>query len=132
MTAAKNKGKFDDIFSARAAEDPEANNTVGGDKRDSNEQQDNMPAEAIPAAAANYASPLKRGPGRPPGKRSKATQDGTYTQVTAYIPKTTHADVMKKLTLAKYDALSSGVNSGKVPDFSELVNELLTEWLAKE
>lgn len=62
------------------------------------------PAKAVPAK--------KRG--RPSGKRS----DAEYVQTTAYIHKDTHRDV--KIALLK---------SGSELDFSELVDDLLSNWL---
>lgn len=54
----------------------------------------------------------KSGPGRPQARRS----DPDYTQVTAYIPKTLHKQA--KIRLLQEDK-----------QFSELVEELLAEWL---
>jgi hypothetical protein len=48
---------------------------------------------------------------RAPGKRS----DPDYTQITAYIRKETHENVMRKIY--------------KRQEFSELLEELLTEWM---
>lgn len=53
--------------------------------------------------------------GRPAGKRSS----DDYTQVTAYVRKDTHRDV--KIAL---------LQSGSEHDFSDLVQELLSDWLA--
>ena len=67
-----------------------------------------------PSPAPTVApSPKKRG--RPSGKRS----DTDYIQVTAYIQKDRHRGV--KIALLK---------SGDEQDFSELVDELLGQWLA--
>lgn len=55
--------------------------------------------------------------GRPKGKRSNPD----YEQVTAYIRKTTHRDV--KLAL---------LQAGEDQDFSDLVEELLTEYLSTQ
>lgn len=55
----------------------------------------------------------KKGKLKPPGKRS----DPNYTQITAYILKDTHEDVMRRIY--------------KRQEFSELVGELLTDWLKK-
>ena len=68
--------------------------------------------------AANPAplrmSTKRRGKGRPPGKRS----DPDFEQVTAYIRKQTHQHV--KIALLQE-------NQGQ--EFSELVENLLVEWL---
>ncbi len=53
----------------------------------------------------------KNGKSRAPGKRS----DPDYTQITAYIRKETHENVMRKIY--------------KRQEFSELLEELLTEWM---
>ena len=55
--------------------------------------------------------------GRPKGKRS----DSNYEQVTAYIRKSTHAAV--KIELLKNS------QKGAKQEFSELIQELLEEWL---
>jgi hypothetical protein len=55
-----------------------------------------------------------RRPGRPNGKRS----DENYTQVTAYLLKNTHQAVKIRL-----------LQEGKGREFSELVQELLDDWL---
>ena len=67
-----------------------------------------------PAPPETIAPAKKRG--RPSGKRS----DAEYVQVTAYIQKDRHRDV--KMALLK---------AGGDQDFSELVDSLLTAWLAK-
>lgn len=59
-------------------------------------------------------SEAPRRPGRPNGKRSNEA----YTQITAYIQKTTHRDVKKIL-----------LDDSKGRDFSALVEELLAKWL---
>lgn len=56
----------------------------------------------------------KKRRGRPSGKRS----DSEYCQVTAYIRRETHLGVQVLL-----------LQEGKVRDFSELVEELLTKWV---
>jgi hypothetical protein len=55
--------------------------------------------------------------GRPKGKRS----DSNYEQVTAYIRKETH-------TAVKIELLKESQN-GQKQEFSELIQELLDEWL---
>lgn len=59
-------------------------------------------------------APVVRGPGRPRGKRS----DPSFAQVTAYIPEATHRAV--KIAL---------LQEGEGREFSELVDELLSDWL---
>jgi hypothetical protein len=54
----------------------------------------------------------KKGPGRPPGKRTNPA----YQQVTVYIPRALHDKV--KIAL---------IQEGR-KEFSELVEELLTDW----
>lgn len=53
----------------------------------------------------------KNGKSRALGKRS----DPDYTQITAYIKKDTHENVMRKIYKQK--------------EFSELIEELLTDWM---
>jgi hypothetical protein len=48
-------------------------------------------------------------------KRKGKRSDPDYTQITAYIKKSTHEDVMRKIY--------------KRQEFSELLEELLNEWL---
>lgn len=55
----------------------------------------------------------KKGKLRPPGKRS----DPDFTQITAYVRKDTHEDVMRRIY--------------KRQEFSELIEELLADWLKK-
>ena len=55
----------------------------------------------------------KRGTSRAIGKRS----DPSYTQITAYIRKETHENVMRKIY--------------KRQEFSELIEELLDQWMKK-
>ena len=72
--------------------------------------------DIVPEASAPTAppSPAPR-IGRPPGKRS----DPAYDQVTAYIPKALYRDVRILLLQEWQDQ-----------EFSELVAELLSAWLA--
>jgi len=75
--------------------------------------------EAVPIAPPTplpVETPAPRRPGRPPGKRS----DPGFAQVSAYIPADLHHEV--KLTL---------LQERKGREFSELVAELLAEWLAR-
>lgn len=53
----------------------------------------------------------KNGKLKTPGKRS----DPSYTQITAYIKKDTHENVMREIY--------------KRQEFSELIEELLTDWM---
>ena len=65
---------------------------------------------------SDISSPKALAPrrGRPTGKRS----DPDYEQVTAYIKKATHIDI--KIAL---------LQDGQGREFSELVEDLLSEWL---
>jgi hypothetical protein len=56
-------------------------------------------------------SAQKNGKLKTPGKRS----DPSYTQITAYIKKDTHENVMREIY--------------KRQEFSELIEELLTDWM---
>ncbi len=60
--------------------------------------------------------PVKKPKGRPKGKRSNPD----YEQVTAYVKKETYRKT--KIALLEQDKFS---------DFSELVEELLSEWLTR-
>ncbi len=71
------------------------------------------PAEAPPPLPPEAPAPRK--PGRPPGKRS----DPGFVQVTAYVPGDLHHAV--KLALLQE-------RQGR--EFSELVADLLSEWLS--
>ncbi len=74
-------------------------------------------APSTPKPRARTQSPdVPKRRGRPSGKRS----DGEHVQVTAYIQRKTHRAV--KLALLKDEGS---------PDFSELVEELLSKWLKK-
>lgn len=59
-------------------------------------------------------SAIKRGRGRPTGKRS----DPDFEQVTSYIRRQTYANVKIEL-----------IREGQRREFSELVEELLSKWL---
>lgn len=82
------------------------------------------PVEVLPELAPPIASPspalldppAPRGPGRPRGKRS----DPTFDQVSAYLPHALYHQV--RLELMKDD---------KGQEFSELVHELLADWLKR-
>lgn len=63
------------------------------------------------------------------GKRPRSGPGGDYTQVTAYIPKQIHCDVMKLVATAKYNTKHS---TNKAPDFSDLVAVLLENWLKEQ
>lgn len=58
---------------------------------------------------------IRRGPGRPPGKRTHPD----YQQTTIYIPRTLHDQV--KIAL---------IREGR-KEFSELVETLLTDWISE-
>jgi hypothetical protein len=73
------------------------------------------PTPAAPPSPAPVDAPAARGPGRPRGKRS----DPTFDQVTAYVPHGLYHRV--RLALLEDD---------QGQEFSELVAELLTGWLA--
>jgi hypothetical protein len=64
-----------------------------------------------PKSAVKGNSEANNTKSRTPGKRS----DPDYTQITAYIRKETHETVMRKIY--------------KRQEFSELLEELLTEWM---
>ena len=72
--------------------------------------------EAVPkvSRSASKGDEPKKKRGRPNGKRS----DSEYNQVTAYIRKDTHLGVQMLL-----------LKEGKVRDFGELVEKLLSKWV---
>jgi hypothetical protein len=86
--------KFDGILSAKA-KNGEAKKTVRAKMENAS------------------ATGQKNGKLRTPGKRS----DPDYTQITAYIRKETHENVMRKIY--------------KRQELSELLEELLTDWMKK-
>ena len=70
---------------------------------------------SVKGKRAKKAAPAQpRASSRPPGKRS----DPDYTQITAYIRKGTHEDVMRAIY--------------KRQELSELIEELLAGWLKKQ
>ncbi|MEO1297271.1 MAG: hypothetical protein AAFW75_16080 [Cyanobacteria bacterium J06636_16] len=76
--------------------------------------------EPMQAATVLDASPPRRGPGRPPGRRS----DPDYTQISAYIP--------LDLLLAVQDELAAERREKRqrtARPVSDLVEELLSQWL---
>jgi len=77
---------------------------------------DEAPAlQAAPAAASAPTQPSERRRGRPPGGKRN---DPDYEQVTAYIRKDIHRRA--KIALLKED---------RKIEFSELVDQLLADWL---
>lgn len=91
--------KFDGLISAKTKQDTKTSTSVKTTRT--------MPSAAV---AVNTAK-QKNGKARTPGKRS----DPDYTQITAYIKKDTHENVMRKIYKRK--------------EFSELIEELLTDWM---
>lgn len=65
---------------------------------------------------SRVAVPERRGPGRPPGKRS----DPDYRQVTGLIRKETHVAVLKQM-----------LDEGRSRDMGELLEELLQRYYLK-
>lgn len=80
-----------------------------------------VPIAPPPAPPAD--TPTLRRPGRPKGKRSN---DG-FEQVTAYIPLELH----HKIKLALLQEQAGRKRGEKRREFSELVAELLAEWLTR-
>lgn len=89
--------KFDGILSVKAIDKPKTKSK----KSETGVQQETI----IRPAAKELTKRI--------GKRSNPD----YTQITAYIKKNTHEDVMRKIY--------------KRQEFSELLEELLSEWLKK-
>ncbi len=72
------------------------------------------PPPAAPPCPAPAEAPAPRGPGRPRGKRS----DPAFEQVTAYVPRALYRRVRVAL-----------LEADRGQEFSELVAELLADWL---
>ncbi len=94
--------KFKSLLDAAKGREPEPE-----PEKLSQELEVNQPQQAAPSQPSQ-----KRG--RPKGKRS----DPDYEQVTAYIRKDTHRDV--KIAL---------LSEGNGREFSELIQEMLEQWL---
>ena len=83
-----------------------------------------QPSPAIaPIAVGSITSP--RGRGGPPGKHSNPD----YTQATAYVRSEVHDAVQLKLWQLK---IAKKQKKGKKLEYSELVEELLVEWLERQ
>lgn len=84
-------------------------------------------SDALPKSQAKPAppseKPAKRGPGRPPGRRS----DPGYTQISAYIPLELLQDVQDALAAERR---TLGTRTPR--PVSQLVEDLLSEWLAAQ
>ncbi len=93
------------LDAARGREQEEKDAPASGARKETRKRASASP----PAPAA-----VKRGRGRPTGKRS----DPDFEQVTSYIRKQTYADVKIEL-----------IKEGQKREFSELVEELLSKWL---
>ncbi len=82
------------------------------------EEEERVPATRKgPRKKESASSPptaVKRGRGRPTGKRS----DPNFEQVTSYVRKQTYANVKIEL-----------IKEGQKREFSELVDERLSKWL---
>jgi hypothetical protein len=76
-----------------------------------------LPAISKAGQQAQAQTPV-RGRGRPPGPAGGKRDNQEYTQASAYIRKDTHRRVKAALIL-----------EGKGREYSELVEELLNEWL---
>lgn len=93
--------KFDGLITAKPKQ---------GDAKKAVSKKTVAQAEATASTIATSAG-QKNTKARTLGKRS----DPNYTQITAYIKKDTHENVMRKIYKQK--------------EFSELVEELLTDWM---
>jgi hypothetical protein len=69
---------------------------------------------ATPSDIAHAGVSTRRGPGRPPGKKT----DNDFVQVTIYIKDETHRAVKKAL-----------LDEPRKKDFSDLVEDCLSKWL---
>lgn len=116
MSRDERAGKLKGIFDAVKTRVPEPD----FDAETQSEQEEELTAIA-PAAEAEpkvAIDPPKRG--RAKGKRSS----NDYKQVSAYIPAAMHLQVKQKLLR---EAIAAG--EAKPKEFSDLVCELLAEWL---
>ena len=108
------KSKFDNLLKTVRGEESPAEPPVraGGEPKPARKAQREV-AVAAPVLAPAQPNEIKRR-GRPPAKHS----DPDYVQATAYIRKETHRDV--KIELLRSDPSI---------EFSELVEQLLADWL---
>jgi hypothetical protein len=86
-------------------------------KPEAEEPSELAPVEGSPPATISHAPAGRRGKGRPPGKRS----DPDFMNTTVLLRKTT------KRTAAR---LLEDTQSGQ--DLSELVEQLLTQWIKRK
>ncbi len=78
--------------------------------------------KASSAAKTTAVQSTTKRPGRPPAKRT----DPGYLQITAYIRRATHAEAKLKLLKERVK------NQGEGRDFSELIEDLVTDWLKRK
>jgi hypothetical protein len=78
------------------------------------EEKPKPKARAKPKPKPATAAEARRGPGRPPGKRSSEA----YQSVTTFLLKQTYLDTQRAL-----------IGTGR--DFGDLVDDLLAEWLKR-
>ena len=116
------KNKFGSAFSAiRASEEPEASPELASAEAPAQEAPATVaPPRTIRRARAGerarVAVPERRGPGRPPGKRS----DPEYRQVTGLIRKDVHTAVLKQM-----------LDEGRSRDMGALMEELFERYYLK-
>lgn len=125
--------KFDDIFAGRkSSETPPEPHQDRRTRAAAIKDEGTAAANPKPAEAATKIGESEQASGKPfrhRGKRSLATKDGSYKQVTAYIPKKTHREAMRLITLRKYSAPEG---QAETLDFSELINTLLLDWIKQQ
>lgn len=108
--------KFKGILDAAKGREPEPKPEKSSQETEIQLSEVQQPEKVqLQPVAQLQSEPLKRG--RPKAKRS----DPDYEQVTAYIKRNTH-------TAAKIELLKSSQN-GEKQEFSELVQDLLEQWL---
>ena len=72
--------------------------------------------------AAKTKGDTSKQPGSAPGRPRAKRTDPEYTQITAYIRRTTHQSAKMKLLKEQLQ------NGGRGRDFSELVEDLVATW----
>lgn len=107
--------KFKGLLDAAKGREPEPEPEQPSQELETQKPEAQQSLKLQPQLIAEPQSEPKRG--RPKGKRS----DSSYEQVTAYIRKDTHTSV--KIELLKQS------QNGQKREFSELIQELLDEWL---
>lgn len=108
--------KFKNILDAAKGRQPEPEPEKSSQETETTKPEVHLEKLQLQPVAQLQSEPPKRG--RPKAKRS----DPDYEQVTAYIKRNTH-------TAVKIELLKNSQN-GEKREFSELVQDLLEQWLS--